>query len=106
MSIRDEILNRVRTKAGGNSDRGLKEVACDLVNNLGMKDSEIADLTFLSASTIARVRSNEPSESGAPYAPQAFTLERIFRGCGAEISLTPVKISKKFMNKPKDEVAE
>lgn len=101
MGIKDDILSRVDAKAGGNSKRGLKEVASDLLNSLDMKDSHLADLTLLSPSTIARVRELTPAESGEEYRPMSDTLERIFRGCGAEISLTPVTIKDKFRNKEK-----
>lgn len=101
--FQNEILNRIKAKAGGNSQRGMKEVASDLVNNMGLKDSEIAAMAFMSPSTITRLRELTPTETGADYRPQAETLERIFKAVGAEISLTPVNISKKFQNKPKDE---
>lgn len=103
-AFRNEILARIKTKAGGNSKRGMKEVASDLVNNLGMKDSAIAELSGLSASTVARIKTLEPAESGSEYRPQSDTIERIIRACGAEINLTPVKIRKEYMNQPKEEV--
>ena len=103
--FRDEILSRVKLKAGGNSKRGMKEVASDLMNNLGMKDSAIADLTGLSVTTIARIKSLDPAESGQPYRPMSETIEKCIRGCGAEINLTPVDIKPKFMklNAPRNE---
>ncbi len=101
-SFRNEILSRIKTKAGGNSKRGMKEVASDLVNNLGMKDSAIAELSGLSSTTVARIKSLEPAESGADYKPQSDTIERIIRACGAEINLVPVNIKKQYQNKPKD----
>jgi transcriptional regulator with XRE-family HTH domain len=101
--FKDEILSRITAKAGGNSQRGMKEVASDLVNNMNLKDSEIAALSFMSPSTIARLRELNDTPTGTPYRPQAETLERIFKAAGAEISLTPVNIRKKYQNKPKED---
>ncbi len=106
-NFRDELLGRINLRAGGNSKRGMKEVASDLMNNLSMKDTAIADLTGLSITTIKRIKSLEPAESGQPYRPMVETIERCIRGCGAEINLSPVKIKGKFMdlNKPRNEEA-
>ena len=98
--IENEILGKIKARAGGNDTRGLKEVASDLVNSLGMKDSDIAYLSGLSDTTIRRLRSLSLTEKGEEYRPQAHTLEMIFRACGAEISLTPVKLKKKFRIQP------
>ncbi len=102
-AIESEILRKIKPKAGGNSDRGLKEIASDLINSLGMKDSDIAYLSGLSNTTVRRLRSLSPTERGEDYRPQSHTLENVFRACGAEISLTSVKIQKKFRVKPKEE---
>lgn len=99
--IKDLILSKIG-KAGGNSTRGLKEVASDLVCNSDLKDGEIADMTGLSSATVKRIRELSPAKSGADYMPQADSLERVFRGMGAEISLKPVTIKKQFQNKEKD----
>ncbi len=100
--FRDELLSRIKTKAGGNSKRGMKEVACDLINNMGMKDSEIAKEAHLSVSTVSRMRELTPAKSGSEYRPMSETIERIIRASGAEIALAPVKIQKKFKNQPKE----
>lgn len=100
--IRDEIFKRIGEKALGNSNRGLKEVASDLLNQMGRDDMKnIVAGTFLSPSTIDRVMNLTEAESGEPYRPQSETLERIFRYCGAEISFNEVVIKKKFLNQPK-----
>lgn len=100
MDIKDLILSKIG-KAGGNSARGLKEVASDLVCNSDMKDSQLADMTGLSATTVKRIRELTPAESGADYMPQADSLERVFKGMGAEISLKPCTIKKQYQNKDK-----
>ncbi len=103
-AIKQELFKRINLKAGGNSTRGLKEVSSDLVNSMGLKDSEIADMTGLSSSTISRMKSLEPAESGEAYRPQTETVERILKGCNYEVTLTPVRggVAKRYMNKPKD----
>ena len=100
MSVRDLILSKIG-KAGGNSKRGLKEVASDLVCNSDLKDAALADLTGLSSTTIRRIRELSPAESGADYMPQSDSLERVFKGMGAEISLSPCNIKKQYMNQEK-----
>lgn len=101
-AIENEILGKIKARAGGNDNRGLKEVASDLVNSLGMKDGDIAYLAGLSDTTVRRVRLLTLTEGGDQYKPQSHTLEAIFRACGAEISLTPVNIKKKFRIQPKE----
>ncbi len=103
-AIKQELFKRINLKAGGNSSRGLKDLGSDLVNQMGLKDSQIAEMTGLSSTTIARMKSLEPAESGEPYRPQSETIERIFKGCNYELSLAPVRggVSKRYQNKPKD----
>lgn len=101
MQIKNEILSRVKPRAGGNSNRDFKKVASDLSHALGMKDKDIADLACISVTTVKRVKSLNPTKAGQEYRPQSETLEAIFRACGMEMNLTPVKIQKRFRNKPK-----
>ncbi|MEY8194734.1 MAG: hypothetical protein RPR28_07765 [Cycloclasticus sp.] len=103
LDFKEELLSRIKTKAGGNSRRGMKEVASDLINNMGLKDLEIAKLAYLSVSTVARMRELTPAKSGCEYRPMSETIERIIRASGAEIALTPVEIKKSFQNKPKED---
>jgi len=94
---RDEILHRIKAVALGNTRRGLKEVASDLVNELG-RDSikDIEQGTYLCRSTIERVMDCDDH-----YRPQAETLERIFRYCNAAIVFE--HNSKTIQNKPKED---
>lgn len=98
-AIKDEIFARINQTALGNSKRGLKELASDLVNQIG-KDhmNNIVAGTFLCPSTIDRVMECDPA-----YRPQAETLERIFRYCGMEAEFREVIIKKKFLNQPKED---
>jgi len=100
MNSRDIILSRVKAVALGNTRRGLKEVASDLVNELGRSQIDhIAEGTYLCRSTIERVMECEPT-----YRPQAETLERIFKYCNASISFHHEQIKPQFANKPKYEI--
>ncbi len=80
---KNEIFNRINNIALGNSKRGLKEVASDLVNEQGR-----AQLKNMAAGCFQ-------------YRPQAETLERIFRYCGAEIEFRDVIIKRQYQNIPK-----
>lgn len=102
LDIRNRLLEG--TKVLGNTKVGLKEVCSDLVNDAlkkGVKSQRICDGTFLSATTIERIRSLEETENGDPYRPNADTCERILRYFGASITLEEVKIQNRFANKPK-----
>jgi len=102
--IKAAIFDRVQNVALGNSKRGLKEVASDLLNDQGRGQlNNICKGTFLSRSTVERVMELTETENGDPYRPQSETLERIFRYCNAEIVLTEVKIKPKFRNAPKED---
>lgn len=95
---RNAILNRVKNVALGNSDRGFKEVASDLLCEIG-KDNikQISEGTYLSRATVARVMDCEDN-----YRPQSETLERIFKYCNAKVTFDQVSIRGQFQNKPKD----
>lgn len=90
------ILNKAR--ALGNTKRGLKEVASDLINREGRKHlKRIAEGCFLSKQTVARV-----ADADENYRPQADTLERVFRYFNAEIHFEEVMIKGRYQNKPKE----
>ena len=94
---RDEILHRIKAVALGNTRRGLKEVASDLVNELGRDAlTEISEGTYLARATIERVMDCDDH-----YRPQSETLERIFRYCNASIVLE--HNPKTIQNKPKED---
>lgn len=99
MSATKAIYNNLKKRiAIGNTSRGFKHVASDLLHSIGEKPSRIADGTFLSPHTIQRVMDCEDN-----YRPQAETLERIFRYCNAEVAFTECAIKPQFQNKPKEE---
>lgn len=105
LDIKNHILSR--SKVLGNSERGLKEVCSDLLNDYGRHNlKEVEKGTFLSRSTLERVMTLEEADSGEPYRPQSETLERILRYFGAEIKFDQVRISPRFRNKPKNDEQE
>ena len=96
---RNSILSRAH--ALGNSSKGLKNVASDLLNREARGNpkalTRIAEGTFLCRQTLQRVMDCEEN-----YRPQADTLERIFRYFGAEITFNEVAIKPRFQNKAKE----
>ena len=101
-------LNIRKQKALGNSTRGLKEVASDLVNQFTGGDSKrlsaLSDMTFLSTHTLARLSSLAECESGAPYRPNCDTVERVMRAFDMEVNFKEVAIKGKYKNQPKEDV--
>lgn len=104
-----DIKNRLltTTSALGNSNRGLKEVCSDLLNEGGKgkgRIEQICDGTFLSRTTIERMMSLKESETGGTYRPQAETCERILRYFGASMRFDQVIIHSRYCNKPKEDL--
>jgi len=104
LDIKNTLLTKSR--ALGNSSRGLKEVVSDLLNQHGSDSKslkKVAAGTFLSVPTLQRLCSLTEAESGEPYRPQADTLERVLKYFGAEIYFDQVEISSRYQPKPKSE---
>lgn len=100
MNARMEIFKRIKNVALGNTRRGFKEVASDLLNEQGRDQlKNICEGTFLSRTTVERVMECEEK-----YRPQAETIERILRYCNAEVSFSEVKIKTTYQNKPKEDI--
>lgn len=100
LEIKNSLLTR--TRALGNSDRGLKEVVSDILNAYGRNNlKEVEKGTFLSRPTLQRLMDLTETEHGDPYRPQADTLERVLKYFNAEIYFAEVKISPKWRPKPK-----
>ena len=105
LDIKNHLLTK--SKALGNSKRGLKEVCSDLLNDYGRGPGimkELAAGTFLAPATLDRMMKLAEAKSGADYRPNADTCERILRFFGTEISFDQVRITGRYNNKPKDEV--
>lgn len=96
-TTRDTLVNKIRTKALGNSNITPKEVASDLCNKAGRKQVKaIAEGTFLAPATVKRVMDCDEN-----YRPQQDTLDRIFRYFDMQATFTHVRIQSKYRNKPK-----
>lgn len=98
-AIRNEIMNRVKKVALGNSDRGLKHLAADLLNEYGRTDkaiSELSDMTFLCQHTIRRIQ-----ECNENYSPRLDTIERCLKAMNCEITAQEVEIEAQYQNRPK-----
>ena len=94
--IRQRVFTSVRPYAIGNSNRKMKDVAIDLINNSGMKWSYIASGCFLSEQTIKNLATEVTRN------PQSETIERVFRFFGVALSMDTIIISQKYMNKEKE----
>lgn len=99
-------VNDIKRQALGNSELGLKEMCCDLLNQeIPHGDAKalmrVANGTFLCPSTLVRVLDCESA-----YSPQAQTLERILRYCNMSLTANYELIKTQFMNKPKVANAE
>ncbi len=101
-SGKEMILNRVREVALGNTRKGFKEVASDLLNEQGRDQLKNMVLgTYLSRNTLQRVMDCEEN-----YRPQSETLERIFRYCNAEVVFNETTIKPRYQNQPKEDYEE
>lgn len=109
-AVKKAMVNNLlirRSKALGNTKRGLREVASDLVNDYAGGDPErLADLskmTFLCKQTLERLSTLNDCESGIPYRPNCDTVERVLRAFNAEVYFKEVKITPSNQNQPKDD---
>ena len=94
-----------RSNALGNSHYGLREMCSDLLNNYGKGEGHTKALvegTFLSASTLDRLRTLEETENGDPYRPQADTCERVLKYFGVELQASTTRIKAQYMPKAKN----
>ena len=93
-----ELLTAINNKVLGNSDRGLKELASDLIAQHGEKASKkIAEAAYLNVATVERVLKCEPH-----YQPRLDTIERILRACNVRLESGYIATQGKYMPKPKD----
>ncbi len=93
-----EMMANISNKALGNSDRGLKELASDLIAQHGDRAArKIADSAYLNVATVERVLKCEPH-----YQPRLDTIERILRACDVRLESGYVATKGKYMPQPKD----
>ena len=82
----------------GNSDRGMKEFAIDLLHNSGDDLDALAAGTFLNKQTLARLM------DGQTRHPRYDTIERIFIYFSIDLAATQVELKARYANKPKEKL--
>lgn len=93
-----EMQSSINNKILGNSTRGLKELASDLIAQHGNKGSkQVAEAAFLNVATVERVLKCE-----ANYQPRLDTVERILRACNVRLESGYIATKGKYMPKPKE----
>ncbi len=93
-----EMMKGIQNNALGNSERGLKELASDLVAQYGEKGArKVADAAYLNCATVERVLKCESN-----YQPRLDTIERILRACDVRLESGYVATKGKFMPQPKE----
>ena len=96
------LLNNIKNlSCGGNSDRELKHLAQDLLQQGGGDKyyELIADTAFLGVGTVRRVANMD--KNGLTYNPRADTLERILKACGCRLVAEHISIKAGYMPKAK-----
>lgn len=93
-TIEREVTKRICI---GNTDRGTKHLASDLLHAIGEAPSKIAIGTGLSEHTVRRVL-----DCDEHYGPKADTTDRVMRYCNVQLVAEECKIKPKYVNKPKD----
>lgn len=94
--IRRRLTSSVELIAIGNSNRGMKDIAIDLINQSDLDYETIADRCFLSKSTIKNLATEKTRR------PQAETIERIFRCFDLRMKLNGEVIRGRYLNKAKE----
>lgn len=93
--LKAHVTKRVNLSAGGNSERKMKNVAIDLINESSLDHSIIADGCFLCTQTITNL-ADETTVN-----PQSETIERIFKFFEMSVNLKGVAVKTKYLNQPK-----
>ena len=91
----EEIDKRINMKLLGNSNRGMKEFAIDLLNNSDSDIETIAAGTCLHKTTIRNLM-NEVTKH-----PRYDTVERVYKYFEIDLQAKQVRIAPRFQNKPK-----
>jgi len=92
------IMMSIQTRTLGNSKRGLKELASDLIAEYGVNATKnIAENAYLSKVTVDRVLECEEH-----YQPRLDTVERILRVMGCRLNADYISIKGAFMPQPKE----
>jgi len=93
-----DMISQIDSKVLGNSDRGLKNLASDLLAGYGKKGCKVvAEQAYLNVKTVERVL-----ECDSQYQPRLDTIERILRACNVRLETGYVATNGKYRPKPKD----
>ena len=93
--LKAHVKKRVNLTAGGNSERKMKNVAIDLINESNLDHSIIADGCFLCTQTVTNLAEETTVN------PQSETIERIFKFFEMSVNLKGVAVKTKYLNQPK-----
>lgn len=93
--IAARIQKKVKMFALGNTHRGLREFAMDVINNSNEQPEDIAAECFLCKQTVVNL------SEGKTLKPHTETLERIFRHFGIRLEGSFEQMKPAYRNKPK-----
>lgn len=94
--LRKRIARHVKLTALGNSNRSMRDIAVDLINQSNLDIAEIAEGCFLCTQTVKNLAEDITEH------PHTETLERIFRFFNFKVQLHEERINTTYQNKPKD----
>ena len=92
---RSEINARINLHMLGNSNRGLKELAMDLLHDSKDDIDKIAAGTYLNKKTIINLK------DGVTNYPRYDTIERIFKYFELDLAASQVAVKSRYQNKAK-----
>ncbi len=96
--LNQQMLDTVRNKAClGNSDRELKHLVQDLVNERCCSDKDyavLADAAFLMPCTVMRVANQDKEDD---YQPRADTLQRLLKVLDVRLVAEFQKVNRKYL---------
>lgn len=96
--LNSKMVDTIKNKGClGNSDRELKHLVQDLLNercNCDADFARVADQAWLMSSTVMRVANQDKEED---YQPRADTLQRIFKVLDVRLEAVHQKVNRKYL---------
>lgn len=89
------IKKKVKMFAGGNSERTLRDLAVDIINESGESYQDIAEGTYLHPKTIQNLAEDKTTN------PHHETLTRLFQYFNVKLTGTFENVKPLYRNKPK-----
>ena len=93
--VRARLQKMVTKPTGGNSNRTLRELAIDVINESGKSYSEIAHESWLCKATVVRLA------EGYTIYPRADTIDRILKTFGVTLTGNVVTVKNQYLNQKK-----